>query len=90
MYIGAHRDKEDACQYALLLYLDARWPRGRSPGLGLQLHVRDPDDLRVAVRVTARPNRVILLHGARLTHYRPPLAHGETVAMLSACYAVVR
>jgi hypothetical protein len=88
-YIGAHRDKDDVCQYALLLYMDAHWPQGRVAGAGLQLHVRDHDDARVAARITAWPNRVVILHGARLTHFRPPLEAGESIVMLNACYAVV-
>ena len=88
-YIGAHRDKDDVCKYALLLYMDARWPRSRPPGPGLQLHIRDHDDQAVAARITARPNRAIILHGARLTHFRPPLGPRESLVMLNACYAVV-
>ena len=89
MHLGAHRDKEDACQYAILLYLEVEWPSQREAGPGLQLHIMEPDDEAVALRVTARPNRAIVLHGARLTHFRPPLVEGERLSMLNACYAVV-
>jgi hypothetical protein len=89
MHLGAHRDKEDACQYAILLYLDVDWPPGCEAGPGLQLHVMDAADEAVALRVTARPNRVIVLHGARLTHFRPALGAGERLSMLNACYSVV-
>jgi hypothetical protein len=89
MHLGAHRDKEDACQYAILLYLEAEWPPGSEAGPGLQLHIMDPTDEHVAMRVTARPNRAIVLHGARLTHFRPALDEGERLSMLNACYSVV-
>lgn len=89
MHLGPHRDKEDACQYALLVYLESGWPVGSEPSAGLQLHIRDADDEGVALRVTAHANRVIVLHGARLTHFRPPLADGESMTMLNGCYAVV-
>jgi hypothetical protein len=81
--------QEDACQYALLLYIEAGWPKGSEPSPGLQLHIRDHADEDVALRVTAHANRIIVLHGARLTHFRPPLEEGESLAMLNGCYAVV-
>lgn len=87
-YIGKHRDKVDACHYALLLYLEAEWP-GDVPGPGVQLHIERVDDDPDPVRITARRNRLALVHGSRLTHYRPPLAAGEAVSLVAGCFAVV-
>lgn len=88
-FLGAHKDKFDACHYAFLLYLEVGWPAGTGPGPGLQLHVCAPgSEEDVMLRVTAAPNRVVVLHGSRLTHFRPPLGQGEMVGLLAGCYEV--
>jgi hypothetical protein len=87
-HLGRHRDKRDGCQYAVLIYLDAAWP-GDTPGPGLQLHVERYDGDPAPTRITARRNRIVVLHGARLAHYRPPLGADESAALVAACYAVV-
>lgn len=86
-YIGKHRDKVDACHIALLLYLGASWP-GDEPGPGVQLHVERFDDDPTPYRITARGNRLVLLHGSRFTHYRPALAPGESVSLVAGCFAL--
>jgi hypothetical protein len=85
-FLGAHRDKDVECHIAILVYLMARWPQGEVPGPGVQLHVLEPSDRNVILRVTACPNRIVVLHGSRLTHYRPPLAPGEAVGLLAGCF----
>jgi hypothetical protein len=87
-YLTAHRDKIDACHHAFLLYLDVRWTEGAQPGPGLALHVCAPDSDEVMLRVTAAPNRLVVLHGSRLTHFRPPLAEGEAVSLIAGCFSL--
>lgn len=87
--LGRHRDKVDACRHAMLIYVHARWPAGQPPGPGLKLHVLDPVTTAVRVTVTAVPNRIVLLHGSQLEHYRPALQAGEEVGLIAGCYAPV-
>jgi hypothetical protein len=56
----------------------------------VQLHVLEEDESALRLLVTALPNRLVLLHGSRLTHFRPPLAQGESVALLAGCYALAQ
>lgn len=84
-YLGTHVDKDPECRVALLIYLAARWP-GTVAGPGCQLHVLAEDERRLVRVVTAWPNRVVVLCGSQLPHYRPPLAEGEAVALVAACY----
>lgn len=86
-YLGHHRDKVDACHVAVLFYLEAVWP-GQHAGPGMQLHIERFDEDPTPYRITARPNRIVVLHGSRLTHYRPPLASGEAVTLIAGCYAL--
>jgi len=87
-YMGEHCDKFDACRVAFLFYLQSCWPVGASPGPGLGLHVFEGDTSRSALlaRVTARPNRALILNGAKQAHLRPPLAPGESLIMLAGCF----
>lgn len=88
-FLGAHRDKLEACHHAFLLYLESSWPAGLEPGPGVALHICAPDSDEVTRRVTALPNRLVILHGSRLTHFRPPLAVGEMVGLLAGCFALL-
>jgi hypothetical protein len=90
-YLGAHRDKHDACYHAFLVYLEAAWPPDSPPGSGLALHVCEPgSDHAVMLRVQSVPNRIVLLHGSELMHFRPPLADGESVGLLAGCFSALR
>lgn len=88
-HMGEHCDKSEACRIAMLVYLEAEWPAGADPGPGLMLHVftGDSSATPLRLRITSRANRVVVLNGARQAHLRPPLAAGERLAMLAACYA---
>jgi hypothetical protein len=89
-YMGEHCDKYEACRIAMLVYLEAQWPEGRSPGHGLRLYVfkSDSSQAPLAASVTAHPNRVVILDGASQAHVRPPLAEGESILMLAGCFQV--
>lgn len=87
-FLGKHRDKVDACHFAVLYYLEASWP-GLQPGPGVQLHVERFEDDPEPYRITARRNRMTIIHGSRLTHYRPRLGQAEVVTLIAGCYAVV-
>ena len=84
-FLGEHTDKQDTCTHAVLLYLDVRTASGVAQGTGL--HVRTREGILV---VTAVPNRVVVLHGPQLPHWRPPMLPGERVTLLSGCYAPAR
>ncbi len=89
-HMGEHCDKFEACRIAMLVYLESEWPDGAPPGAGLMLHIFEGDNAAtpLRLRITSRANRVVLLNGAHLAHLRPPLADGERLAMLAACYAL--
>lgn len=84
-YLGRHTDKPRACGLAFLLYLSASWSEAGA-GPGVQLHVEAEQGL---LRVTCHPNRLIVLDGTRLPHYRPPTRDDEQIALLAGCYEVV-
>jgi hypothetical protein len=90
-YMGEHCDKYDACRIAMLIYLEARWPEGRSSGPGLRLYVFEGDSSRtpLTAQVAAHSNRVVILNGAEQAHIRPPLAAGESLLMLAGCFRAV-
>lgn len=88
-HLGEHCDKEDSCVVALLLYLRVRWGPALEPSSGLRLHVfagRDSSTPLVA-RISARENRMIVLHGSQRAHLRPRLIAGEGIVALTACFA---
>jgi hypothetical protein len=91
-HMGEHCDKADSCKYNLLTWLDAIWPEGAEPSPGMQLFVYRGDNSAtgLALRLTARTNRVAALFGSRHAHLRPPLAPGERLVMLAGCFHVVR
>lgn len=86
-FLGAHRDKVDACFFAFLVYLEVEWPPDREPGPGLSLHICGPrEDDVVQLTVLSRPNRIVLMQGSALTHFRPALFEGERVGLLAGCF----
>lgn len=89
-HMGEHCDKRDACNIALLTYLEARWAGSHGPGSGLQLCVfgGDNSSTPLLARVSARANRIVILNGAEQAHLRPPLAAGESLVMLAGCFAL--
>lgn len=91
-YMGEHCDKAESCKYNLLTYLDASWTEGAAPSPGMQLLVFHGDSSAsgLALRLTARTNRVAALYGSRHAHLRPPLAPGERLVMLAGCFHVAR
>jgi hypothetical protein len=89
-HMGEHCDKADACKYNLATYLDAHWPDGRDPSPGMRLFIFRGDNVAtgLALRLTARPNRVMAIFGSRHAHLRPPLAEDERITLLAGCYRV--
>lgn len=84
-YLGLHTDQKRDCAIALLITVDAQW--NTAPGPGLQLHVYEDDTPQnLQIRITSRPNRLIILNGSQRSHQRPPLAPGESVAVMCGCY----
>lgn len=88
--LGRHRDKADACRHALLVYVHSKWPEGHPPGPGLKLHILDPETANLRLTVTAVPNRIVLLHGSKLEHFRPALSEGEEIGLIAGCYSKIR
>lgn len=90
-FLGPHLDKPYECGVALLLYLETETLPGRACGPGMQLHVFSGSvPHEVKMRITARPNRIVILHGSRFSHGRPPLGEGERVVLLSACHRILQ
>jgi len=87
-HMGEHCDKPQACAFALLSYLEAFVPAGAQPSQGLQLFVfrGDSSATPLAVRISARSNRVVVLNGAEQAHLRPPLDSGQFVMLLAGCF----
>lgn len=84
-FLAPHVDDPAGCTVAVLLYLSVRAPA--NPGLGLALDVFDEQDgANPVLRVTARPGRLVVLLGSQVRHGRRPLATGERVTLLSACF----
>lgn len=91
-HMGEHCDKSDVCKYNLLTYLDAVWPEGAEPGPGMRLCIfrGDSSASGLALKLTARTNRVVALYGSRQAHLRPSLDPGERIVMLAGCFHVAR
>jgi hypothetical protein len=86
-FLGEHTDKRQDCRYAMLVYVHvSHAPAGASYGTGLHVRLADPPGATLVV--TAAANRIVLLNGSQLAHWRPPLAPGESVFLLAGCFAV--
>lgn len=87
-HMGEHCDKFDACRIAMLVYLDVFHSPGQPPSAGTQLHVFRGNNSAtgLVMRISARPNRLVILNGAEQAHLRPPLAEGEDVVLLAGCF----
>ncbi|MCB9753060.1 MAG: hypothetical protein H6713_24150 [Myxococcales bacterium] len=80
-FLALHRDRPQACALTVLVYLSARG----SAGAGRYLLVHGEEGVS-SLAARAEPNRVLVMRGAELLHERPPIAAGEAVSLLSACY----
>jgi len=93
-FLAPHVDRPDACAFTLIVYLAACWPASAEPGPGLELRIFAPDDdgAEGAPRMVlkTRDNVLVVGRGAEVPHGRPPLAPGEQVVALTACYAFAR
>jgi hypothetical protein len=86
-FLGEHTDKQRDCQFAMLVYVHVSHSSvGTSHGTGLHVRLANPPGGTLVV--TAAANRVVLLHGSRLAHWRSPLAPGESVSLLAGCFAI--
>ncbi len=81
-FLGRHRDRLESCTYTLILYLEAEAPAAQAPSAGLTLRVYGDPPTSIATL----PNRLVLGRGSQVWHERPPLAPGERVVALTACY----
>lgn len=87
-FMGEHCDKYVDCRIAMLVYLEADWPKQQCPSPGLRLYVFEGDSSRtpLAASVTAHTNRIVIIDGANRAHVRPPMAEGESLLMLAGCF----
>jgi Tfp pilus assembly protein PilF len=85
-FLGRHCDRLESCAYTLILYLEAEVPPAQAPSAGMTLLVHGEPPTSIATL----PNRLVLGRGAQVWHERPPLASGERVVALTACYTVAR
>ena len=85
-FLGEHTDKHRDCQYAMLVYSHVSHSSS-SVGHGTGLHVRQMEPPGGILVVMAAANRILLLNGSRLAHWRPPLVPGESVSLLAVCFA---
>lgn len=90
-FLSVHQDRPESCALSVLIYLESSQADTSPPGDGLGLFIstrnKPPSDTGTLLRVTARPNRAVILRGAELPHYRPHLSPGESISLLSACLA---
>ncbi len=91
-HMATHLDRAIDCSFTLILYLEVEWPADAEPGPGLDLEFWPPGPLPEADqppsrRVATRPNLLLVGKGAQVPHRRPPLAAGERLVALTACYA---
>ena len=90
-FLSIHQDRPESCTISLLIYLEAFGPQTSRPGEGLGLFIStraNPSrEISPLLIVTARPNRAVILKGSELPHYRPNLSPGESISLLSACFA---
>jgi len=89
-HLGPHLDEPAAkCAITVIVYLDAVSPDPGSAESGLVLKVYGEDAAsvgRTRLRIPTRAGTVVLGRGARVWHERPPLAPGERVTAITACY----
>lgn len=90
-FLSSHQDRPESCALSLLIYLESAQAETSLHGDGLDLFIatraRPQSETGTLLRVTARPNRAVILRGSELPHYRPNLSPGESVSLLSACFA---
>ena len=91
-YMDTHLDRAIDCTYTFIVYLEADWPGFRPPGEGMALQVwnRGPlpqDGVPPDHRLPSRANTIAVGRGSQVPHRRPPLAKGERLVALTACYA---
>lgn len=90
-FLAPHLDRPGACAYTLIVYLHAAWPERTDPGPGMALQVfADATATAPTARFPTRPNVLVVGRGAEVWHGRAPLADGERVVALTACYALAR
>lgn len=89
-HLGAHLDKPaEDCTVTVLLYLRARSPAPGAAETGLVLKVYgEAEDSIGAPRLSipTTEGTVVLGHGSRVWHERPPLQPGEDVIAITGCY----
>lgn len=91
-YCGVHRDRSESCTVTLILCLAASTAPGTARSPGMELFVfgkRFPTD-EPRLRVSSRPNRIVIMRGCETFHGRPQLGDGERVVLLTACFHPVK
>jgi len=85
-FIGRHTDRLDLCQLGILLYLEVQWQESQ-PGPGLQLNIDGDGNVPwTKLQIDSRANRIVVFHGARFVHHRPPMGVGESLSLLNCCF----
>lgn len=89
-YLSAHKDGAEDCAVTILVYLDAASPDPGAATSGLSLELFDdragrPGDVIHAI--ATRSGLLVAGRGSRVWHGRPPLADGEHVYLLTACFS---
>lgn len=91
-HMDTHLDRAIDCSFTLILYLQVDWAGSTQPGPGLNLEFWPPGplpepDQPPTHRIASRPNLLLIGKGAQVPHRRLPLADGERLVALTACYA---
>jgi hypothetical protein len=90
-HLGPHRDEPaDECAVTIIVCLKAIGPADRSPGTGLVLRVlgNGPSgDVEPRLMISTRSGDIVVGCGSEFWHERPRLQAGESVAVLTGCYA---
>jgi Tfp pilus assembly protein PilF len=94
-YLELHLDRDQDCAVTLLLYLEAQWPPNQQPSQGLELQVfpnfstTSGDIPPPSLCIPSRENTLVLGYGSSTPHRRSQLKSGESVIVLSVCFAIL-
>lgn len=90
-HLGPHLDEPaDRCAVTILVYLEAESSMPAAAESGLNLHIYGPafePGQRARRIIPTRAGTIVLGHGSRYWHERPPLRAGERVVAITGCYA---
>lgn len=88
--LGPHLDHSDQCRVTVILYLDLKGARQRTPDTGLQLRILETIDGGsgpVRAVLPTELGTIVVGLGSEHWHERPRLQAGEHLTALTACFS---